>query len=97
MTPFEMPEAANAPSRASGPESRRPAEDGGRVGLTVNGDVRLFPEGSTLADVLESLSLDPRTVVVEHNREILRDRDLLRTRRVQAGDVLELVHFVGGG
>ena len=36
-------------------------------------------------------------IVVEHNREILRDRDSYATRPLAAGDALELVHFVGGG
>jgi sulfur carrier protein ThiS len=35
--------------------------------------------------------------VVERNREILRDRTALPAVRLQDGDVLELVHFVGGG
>ena len=53
--------------------------------------------GSTIADVLHALDLDPRTVIVEHNREILRDRGLLGARPIAAGDELEIVHFVGGG
>jgi sulfur carrier protein len=79
------------------PEAPRRAEGASRIGLTINGEVRTVPRDSTLADVLTSLSLDPRTVVVEHNREIVRDRDSYGSRRLQAGDVLELVHFVGGG
>jgi thiamine biosynthesis protein ThiS len=33
---------------------------------------------------------------VEHNRRIVR-RDELASRQVAAGDVVEIVHFVGGG
>ncbi|HSL71932.1 MAG TPA: sulfur carrier protein ThiS, partial [Longimicrobiales bacterium] len=62
----------------------------------VNGDPREFAAGSSIADLLRELGLNPRLVVVEHNREIL-DRKLLDDVRVSAGDVLELVHFVGGG
>jgi thiamine biosynthesis protein ThiS len=46
--------------------------------------------------LIESLGLDPRMIVVERNREIVRRPDLDRTP-VEDGDVLELVHFVGGG
>lgn len=63
----------------------------------VNGEPRAIPEGSTLADLLSALDLDPRLIVVEHNREILRDRDSFPTLELAPDDVLELVHFVGGG
>jgi thiamine biosynthesis protein ThiS len=36
-------------------------------------------------------------VVVEHNRTILRDRDAYASLALATGDVLEIVHFVGGG
>jgi sulfur carrier protein len=63
----------------------------------VNGESRTVQLGATVADLLHELQLDPRQVVVEHNRQILRDRGQLATRALAAGDVLELVHFVGGG
>jgi thiamine biosynthesis protein ThiS len=67
------------------------------VTLTVNGDQREVPVGATLAGLLRSLALDPRMIVVEHNRVILRDRDRFDTVVLAEGDTLELVHFVGGG
>jgi thiamine biosynthesis protein ThiS len=51
---------------------------------------------ATLADLLQHLSLDPRAVVVEHNREIVR-RPALEETPLRDGDLVELVHFVGGG
>jgi sulfur carrier protein len=65
--------------------------------MTVNGRARSVPRGSTIADLLQGLGVDPRTVVVEHNREILHDRELHATRSLRAGDTVEIVHFVGGG
>ena len=67
------------------------------VTLTVNGEDRDFPAGSSIADLLESHKLDPRLVVVEHNRSVLRDRDAYATIALTTGDVVEIVHFVGGG
>lgn len=66
------------------------------VALVVNGESRTVPEGTTLAGLLEQLGLDPRAVVVEHNRRIVR-RDALPGVRLSAGDAIELIHFVGGG
>lgn len=65
--------------------------------LTVNGSPRVVAEGTTLAQLLAMLALDPRMIVVELNREILRDRDRFDALTLCAGDTLELVHFVGGG
>jgi thiamine biosynthesis protein ThiS len=66
------------------------------IGITVNGDARQCAPGQSIADLLADLGLNPRLVVVEHNREIL-DRSTLAMVKLQSGDVLELVHFVGGG
>jgi thiamine biosynthesis protein ThiS len=51
---------------------------------------------ATLLDVLAALGLDPRLVVVEHNRRVVR-RPGLGDVRIAPGDAIELVHFVGGG
>jgi len=65
--------------------------------LTVNGAPRTTERGETLAGLLAGLGLDPRMVVVERNGTILRQRDEFGTLALVEGDVLELVHFVGGG
>ena len=64
--------------------------------IVVNGEARRVAERSTLLDLLGTLGLDPRTVVVELNREIVR-RPRLGETALAAGDAVELVHFVGGG
>jgi thiamine biosynthesis protein ThiS len=66
------------------------------VDVTVNGERRVVARGVTLLELVESLALDPRAFVVEHNRTIVR-RPRLGTVTVAPGDAIELVHFVGGG
>jgi len=66
------------------------------VDVVVNGEPRQIANGATLLEVLAELALDPRAVVVEHNRRIVR-RPGLADVTVAAGDAIELVHFVGGG
>ena len=66
------------------------------IRVRLNGKERDVPSGLTVGELLESLELQPSLVVVEHNREIL-SRDAYRRTPVEAGDSLELVHFVGGG
>ena len=67
------------------------------VALTVNGAQRRIPTGWTLADLLASLELDPRVIVVERNGTIVRDRASFASLALEADDALEIVHFVGGG
>lgn len=66
------------------------------IDILVNGESRAVTHGASLLELLQSLQLDPRSVVVEHNRQIVR-RPALADVRVNAGDMVELVHFVGGG
>ena len=66
------------------------------IDVIVNGERRAVAPGATLLQLLLALELDPRAVVVEHNRKIVR-RPALGEVRVAPGDAIELVHFVGGG
>lgn len=64
--------------------------------ILVNGEPRRVPGPASAADLLRHLKLDPRTVVVELNRRIVR-RPQLDGTTLSNGDSVELVHFVGGG
>lgn len=64
--------------------------------VVINGENKQIAAGVTLLELLKELDLDPRAVVVEHNRKIVR-RAGLGDVTVAAGDAIELVHFVGGG
>ena len=64
--------------------------------LTVNGEPRRAAAGDTVADLVRALGLDPARVAVERNGEIA-PRSTLANVRLEDGDVLEIVHFVGGG
>jgi len=66
------------------------------ISLTLNGDVRRFSAGWTVADLVRDIGLDPAKVAVERNLEIV-SRSTLTDVVLADGDVLEIVHFVGGG
>jgi thiamine biosynthesis protein ThiS len=66
------------------------------LAITLNGEPRRLPAPASVADLLQHLQLDPRTVVVEVNRHIVRRAQLAATDLAE-GDTVELVHFVGGG
>jgi thiamine biosynthesis protein ThiS len=66
------------------------------ITVVVNGEERQVAPEASLLDLLGVLELDPRAVVVELNREIVR-RPALGDTALSSGDQVELVHFVGGG
>lgn len=66
------------------------------ISITVNGQRREVPPGSTAADLIESLGLANRPLAVEVN-ELVVPRALLPMRTITAGDRFEIVTLVGGG
>lgn len=66
------------------------------VKLTINGEVREVPDALTVRGLLEHLELTAGPVAVEVNRSIV-PRAEHATHALAEGDVLELVHLVGGG
>ena len=62
----------------------------------LNGEKREVAPGTTVADVVRMLGLNQRRVAVEINREII-PRDSHEEHLIEDGDVLEVVHLVGGG
>ncbi len=64
--------------------------------LTINGAEKDVPDDLTVRGLVEHLGLGGGPVAVEQNREIV-PRAEHATRRVNDGDAIEIVHFVGGG
>ncbi|MBI1264680.1 MAG: sulfur carrier protein ThiS [Alphaproteobacteria bacterium] len=67
-----------------------------KITIKLNGETRQVDAGLTLDGLLEALELDPRKVAVERNLEIA-PRGQYAAIGIEAGDRLEIVHFVGGG
>lgn len=63
--------------------------------ITLNGAPHRS-EAATIADLVRELELLPEKVAVERNGEIV-PRSTLGEALLAEGDVLEIVHFVGGG
>lgn len=64
--------------------------------VTVNGESREIPDGLTVRGLIEHLGLDDGPVAVEKNREVV-PRAAHPATALDDGDVIEIVHFVGGG
>ncbi|EPR18681.1 bifunctional sulfur carrier protein/thiazole synthase [Sphingobium indicum IP26] len=68
----------------------------GTVSIQINGGHRRVRAGMTLAELASELGFAPEKVAVERNLAVV-PRSTLAQVRVEDGDELEIVHFVGGG
>ena len=64
--------------------------------VTVNGNVQTIPDGLTVRGLLEHLGMTEGPVAVERNRDVVPRAEHARVALTN-DDVLEIVHFVGGG
>ncbi len=68
----------------------------GTISITVNGDHMRVRDGLTIAELAAQIGLVAEKVAVERNLEVV-PRSTLKDVKVEDGDELEIVHFVGGG
>ena len=66
------------------------------LSIRVNGEHRRVNGGMTLADLALELGLEPTKVAVERNLVVV-PRSTLSSVKIEDGDEIEIVHFVGGG
>ncbi|WP_115049723.1 sulfur carrier protein ThiS [Xanthomonas arboricola] len=66
------------------------------MNIQLNGTARDVPDDLLLATLLEQEGLAQRRVAVEVNGEIV-SRGRHATHHLRAGDVVEIVHALGGG
>ena len=64
--------------------------------ISVNGKAQQLEPETTVAQLLETLDLDPARVAVERNLGIV-PKAMFDNTTLTAGDSLEIVQFVGGG
>jgi sulfur carrier protein len=64
--------------------------------LTVNGELREVPDELTVRGLIEHLGLTEGPVAVERNRHVVPRAEHASTA-LASQDVIEIVHFVGGG
>jgi sulfur carrier protein len=66
------------------------------VHITVNGQEREVPDDLTVLGLIGSLGLTEGPVAVERNRKVVPRAEHGATK-LAFGDVIEIVHLVGGG
>jgi len=66
------------------------------VKIFLNGEAHELAAPLSVLALLEQLAIDPRTVAVEHNRQVVK-RARYADTVIDAGAEVEIVAFVGGG
>ncbi|MDC0880996.1 sulfur carrier protein ThiS [Hellea sp.] len=65
--------------------------------LTVNGKIYdNLIENMTMQDLLDYLKLPANKIAIERNREIV-SKSSFDTAILNDGDIIEIIHFIGGG
>jgi thiamine biosynthesis protein ThiS len=64
--------------------------------FNLNGKQAQCPTGSNLQAYLEQAGINPKAVVAEVNGIIVEPKSF-EEHRINAGDQIEIIHFVGGG
>ncbi|MAL97356.1 sulfur carrier protein ThiS [Hydrocarboniclastica marina] len=66
------------------------------MNITVNGEVTHVPDNCSVDELIEQLCLSGRRLAVEVNQDIV-PRSRHQSQRLAEGDVVEVVHAIGGG
>ncbi|HJS51007.1 MAG TPA: sulfur carrier protein ThiS [Pyrinomonadaceae bacterium] len=66
------------------------------ISVVLNGEPRRIEDEVTLDRMLDLFSLPRQRVAIELNRSVVRREDWPATS-LGDGDVIEVIHFVGGG
>ncbi|WP_031335079.1 sulfur carrier protein ThiS [Virgibacillus sp. CM-4] len=64
--------------------------------IHVNGRQMEVVKDSTIGDLLNRFNIQEKLVVVEQNQQII-NKVVYNQTTLTDGDVIEIVHFVGGG
>ena len=67
------------------------------IEISVNGEKQNIAKESSILQLLENRQVDPEVAVVKVNKEIIEDREKIASRKLKAGDEVEIIFFMGGG
>jgi sulfur carrier protein len=67
-----------------------------KIKIKLNGKTSTINDKTTLSKLLNELKVPSKKVAIEMNREIVNKKKL-NSIKLKNNDVLEIVHFIGGG
>ena len=67
-----------------------------KIEIKINGKKIITTDKEKLSKILQDLKIPIKKVAIEVNREIINKKKL-NSIKVKENDVVEIVHFIGGG
>ena len=67
-----------------------------KIKIKVNGKITTIVDKITLAELINDLKIPIKKVAVEHNNTIV-DKKKIKKLKLKNSDIIEIVHFIGGG
>ena len=67
-----------------------------KIKIKVNGKITTIIDKYTLAELIKHLKIPLGKVAIELNKEII-DKKRIKKIRLKNSDIIEIVHFIGGG
>ena len=67
-----------------------------KIKIKVNGNIKTIIEKLTLIELIKDLKIPLTKVAIELNREIV-DKKKINKIKLKNKDIVEIVHFIGGG
>ncbi len=66
------------------------------IDVKINGEMRQISTGLSVTELIKNLSMTNEKLAIELNKEVVRKKNWDETL-VNPNDVIEIIHFVGGG
>ena len=67
-----------------------------KIKIKVNGKVKSILDNYTVSDLVKNLKIPLKKVAIELNQEII-DKKNINKISLKKNDIIEIVHFIGGG
>ena len=67
-----------------------------KIKIKINGKVKILHDNTTLLKLVKNLRIPTKKVAIELNQEIV-DKKKIKSINLKNNDIIEIVHFIGGG
>ena len=67
-----------------------------KIKIKINGKIKSIVRDSYLSGLVKNLKIPLKKVAIELNKEII-DKNKIKKLKLKNNDVIEIVHFIGGG
>tara|TARA_B100001250_G_C19170736_1_gene516542 strand:+ start:260 stop:478 length:219 start_codon:yes stop_codon:yes gene_type:complete len=67
-----------------------------KIKIKINGKIKIIIDKLTLYELLNDLKIPITKVAIELNKEIINKKEIKKIK-LEKKDIIEIVHFIGGG